>query len=156
MKQWSIVGALAALVACGGGDEGGDAMAKEVGGTCAFIPGQYVLSYEVRGTSGCEGDIEPLSNEYVTILSDGTPVSTGSAGDESCVDSADVSEGCFVAFSRHCEGQVLGGYAVVDGDYEFEFDRGTGNVAVTVRGYTSTGAMMYGCSADMEATIRRR
>jgi hypothetical protein len=154
MSRWLMLATVCALTACGGEDSGGEGMAQEVGGTCVFTPGAYVVSYDVIDASESCGDVEAYQDEFLTVGNSGTLVSTGAGAPQSCTDGAPAVDGCFVAFTRSCDIPVSGGHTVASIEFQYDYAEGDGHVRTSMRilsGETLIGA----CNVNEQATIQR-
>lgn len=131
-------------------------MAQEIGGSCVFTPGSYVVSYDVLDASASCTDTDALPDEYLTVTDQGTLV--GTAAEETpagCADGTPLVEGCFVAFDRNCTTETSNGLVEAIVGTQFDYAAGEGQITLTGRLYSGT-TLIDACVINMEATIQRR
>lgn len=145
---------MCALAACGGDEDDGAGMAREVGGQCVFTPGSYVMSYALTNPPSypCNA-MEAWNDEELTVQSDGTFVSP--VAGQGCTDTARVATGCLVSFDRTCDVPIMNGRAVLQGDLQYDYAGGDGAVALNLQVYSGT-TLLGTCAVNMEASIERR
>lgn len=141
---------------CGAEDDPqGEPIAQEIGGSCVFTPGDYVLSYAVLDTTpSCEG-FEAFPDEYVSITSPTELVLPAGVPPMGCVDTPVNLRGCFAAVSRECSTQTVDGLAQIQLLFQLWLDDGEGVVRFDARLFSGP-VLLDACTVNLEVTIRPR